>query len=128
MVGLPGESYECPIARTVSIIGKKWTLLVLKELYCAGRSLRFNELKRNLDGITSAILSKRLQEMEEEGLISRSVKTSKPPLRVEYSLTSKGRGLQDIMEHLKQWGVKHGAEGGRKLMSCDSCLTPKSRG
>jgi DNA-binding HxlR family transcriptional regulator len=119
-------STECPIARTVSILGKKWTLLILKELYCSKNSLRFNKLKRNLSGITSAILSKRLRELEAEGLVARKVKTTQPPLRVEYCLTKKGCGLQDIMECLKAWGRQFGQDSKHKVMSCEVCS--KTRG
>ena len=97
---------ECPVFRTLSTIGKKWTLLILRDLYCSQKSLRFNELKRSLKEITPTILSKRLKEMEKDGLIDRKILASEIPVKVEYSLTEKGKGLQKIIQDLKEWGSK----------------------
>ena len=113
---------KCPIEKTVSIIGKKWTLLILKELHCTQKPLRFNELKKNLVGITSAVLSKRLSELEAEGLLNRNVLTKNPPLKVVYDLTAKGRSLQDIIECLKSWGKEWASRDGDSLKDCSKCL------
>jgi len=112
---------ECPVYRTLNIVGKKWTLLILRNLSCNNKSTRFNELRRSLKEITSTTLSKRLREMEKDGLIKRSIITSEMPVKVEYSLTDKGRDLQKIVGDLKVWGLKWGFENRHEIMSCEIC-------
>ncbi|MFC2162325.1 winged helix-turn-helix transcriptional regulator [Candidatus Altiarchaeota archaeon] len=121
------ESFDaiCPIGKTVSLIGKKWSLLILKELYCRGPNLRFNQLKKNLGQVTSAILSKRLKELEAEGIVHRKVLTSDPPLKVEYCLTEKGCTLQDILLCMRDWGQHYSGASPEKLKSCEDCQKSK---
>ena len=112
---------ECPVARTLSIVGKKWTILILRDLCCSETSIRFNELKRNLSGVTPTILSKRLKELEKDGIIERRIVASEIPVKVEYSLTEKGVALQEIIRDLKDWGVKWGFKGEHDMLLCDQC-------
>jgi DNA-binding HxlR family transcriptional regulator len=81
------------IERTLSIIARKWTLLLLRDL-CDGTK-RFNQLQKSLQGISPKTLSSRLQELEQEGIISKMIFPEVPPL-VEYSFTPKGESLKKI--------------------------------
>ena len=78
------ELPECPVATTVALIGSKWKLLIIRNLL--QRPWRFNELKRDLTGISQKVLTDSLRSMEEDGLITRTVYPEVPP-RVEYALS-----------------------------------------
>lgn len=92
---------DCPVARTLRIIGGKWTLLVLRDLFTGKK--RFGELMTSLGGVSPKTLSERLKELEGEGIITKTVYPEVPP-RVEYALTAKGQSLHDILEAMRQWG------------------------
>ncbi|WP_047152093.1 winged helix-turn-helix transcriptional regulator [Aneurinibacillus tyrosinisolvens] len=92
---------ECPIEKTMSVIGGKWTFLVLRDLFHGPR--RFGELQRSLKGISPRTLSLRLKELEEEGIILRVIYSEIPP-HVEYSLTEKGQTLGPVFDAMKAWG------------------------
>lgn len=94
----------CPIERTLRVIGKKWAILILRELLAGTR--RFNELLSALEGISPKTLSERLKELEENGVICRTVYPEIPP-RVEYSLTAKGQSLNPVLEAMTAWGSLH---------------------
>lgn len=94
---------NCPIEKTISIIGGKWTFIILRELFYGTK--RFGELQRAMKGISPRTLSTRLKELEEDGLISRTVFSEIPP-HVEYTLTEKGRTLRPIFDAMTQWGRK----------------------
>jgi DNA-binding HxlR family transcriptional regulator len=94
----------CPIERTLAVIGKKWTVLIVRDLLQGTK--RFNELLYSLEGISPKTLSERLKELEESGVIDREVYPEIPP-RVEYSLTDKGRSLNGILEAMMAWGATH---------------------
>jgi DNA-binding HxlR family transcriptional regulator len=100
------RSYEqlCPIARTLDIIGERWTLLILREL-SFGRT-RFSEFRENLPGIPVTVLSARLKTLEAHGLIERVV-YRQHPLRAEYRLTEKGDTLQPILAAMAGWGMSY---------------------
>ena len=93
----------CPVTETIKLIGKKWNLLILKNL--SERPYSFNELKRNLDSISSKTLSESLAYLNKEGLIVREVKVNSP-IRVEYRLTKKANGLKPVLEDMAKWGKK----------------------
>jgi len=93
----------CPIARTAEIIGGKWTLLIIRDL--ASGVKRFNQLERSLHGISPKTLSERLRSLEEEGVIFRQTFAEVPP-RVEYSLTTKGRDLCNVIESMRSYGKR----------------------
>lgn len=100
------RSYDqvCPIARTLDIIGERWTLLILRELGF-GRS-KFSEFAENLPGIPATVLSDRLKTLERHGIVERQV-YSEHPLRAEYRLTAKGRSLEPVLGALVDWGIEH---------------------
>lgn len=92
---------KCEIQDIWGILGKRWSLLILKNL-SKGHVVRFNELKRNLKGISSTVLSERLSELEQEGLVVKKI-YAEVPLRVEYTLTSKTKDLEPILHSLSGW-------------------------
>jgi DNA-binding HxlR family transcriptional regulator len=97
----------CTVNRTVKYISRKWTLLILLELYkgeCHKR--RFSELKNSLEGITQKVLSLRLKELEREGLIENIVDSRSFPIKSEYTLTESGLEIINIIKDMKQWALK----------------------
>lgn len=98
---------NCVIYETASFIGKKWTLLILLELYKGKDSLkRYSELKNSLLGITPKILSLRLKELEKEKLLKKRVDASNFPIKCEYSLTKSGEDFIKIIKYIKKWALK----------------------
>ena len=95
------EMPACPVATTVQLIGSKWKLLILRNLFM--RPWRFNELRKDLEGVSQKVLTESLRSMEADGLINRTVYPEVPP-RVEYSLTPLGETLKPILDALKSWG------------------------
>ena len=95
---------ECPIATTVQLIGSKWKLLILRNLLA--RPWRFNELKKNLDGISQKVLTDSLRSMEADGIVSRTVFAEVPP-KVEYSLSELGESLRPIIKAMEVWGTNY---------------------
>ena len=95
------EMPACPVATTVSLIGSKWKLLIIRNLLA--RPWRFNELKKDLDGISQKVLTDRLRSLENDGLITRTFYPEVPP-RVEYSLTELGKSLKPILDSMWAWG------------------------
>lgn len=92
---------DCGVARALKIIGSKWTMLILHNLFDGSK--RFGQLQKSLGEISPKTLSQRLQELEQEKIISRKV-FAEIPLHVEYSLTKKGQSLGKIFEDMAQWG------------------------
>ncbi len=101
------ELPECPVATTVSVIGSKWKLLIIRNLL--DRPWRFNELKNNLDGISQKVLTDSLRTMENDGIITRTVYPEVPP-RVEYALSELGESMRPILDAMKQWGTEYKKE------------------
>jgi len=95
--------YNCAVSKTLKIVGSKWTMLLLHNLF-DGRK-RFGELQKTLPGISPKTLSQRLQELERDGIISKKI-FAEVPLHVEYSLTEKGKSLRGIIRSLENWGNK----------------------
>ena len=95
------ELPECPVATTVALIGSKWKLLIIRNLL--QRPWRFNELKRDLTGISQKVLTDSLRSMEEDGLITRTIYPEVPP-RVEYALSDLGQTLKPILNSMVEWG------------------------
>jgi len=100
------ELPDCPVATTVQLIGNKWKLLIIRNLL--SRPWRFNELKRDLDGISQKVLTDSLRSMEEDGLITRTV-YPEVPLRVEYALSELGETMRPILSAMEQWGANYKA-------------------
>jgi len=103
------ELPECPVATTVSLIGSKWKLLIMRNLLV--RPWRFNELKKSLDGISQKVLTDSLRSMEADGIITRTVYPEVPP-RVEYALSELGESMRPIIKSMEAWGnnYKQGLE------------------
>ena len=98
------ELPECPVATTVSIIGSKWKLLIIRNLLA--RPWRFNELKKDLEGISQKVLTDSLRSMEEDGIIIRTVYPEMPP-RVEYALSELGESMRPILDAMQKWGTEY---------------------
>lgn len=101
--GSPFRS-TCPIASILDIVGDKWTLLVVRDIF-AGRC-RYADLMRNPEGIATNILSDRLKRLEAMGIIERRRYQDNPP-RDEYHLTAMGRDLQGVLQECLRWGFEH---------------------
>lgn len=99
-----GEMPACPVATTVQLIGSKWKLLIMRNLL--KRPWRFNELRRDLDGISQKVLTDSLRSMEEDGIITRTVYPEVPP-RVEYALSDLGESMRPIIQAMEQWGTEY---------------------
>ena len=103
------QSHNCPCSEAcalqgaLGIIGGKWKLPILCSLSANGES-RYNELLKNIRGISNTMLSKTLREMEDDGLVTRS-EYLEVPIRMEYALTDKARKLQPILTQLIQWSL-----------------------
>lgn len=95
------ELPDCPVATTVSLIGSKWKLLIIRNLMM--RPWRFNELMKDLDGISQKVLTDSLRSMEADGIVNRTVFAEVPP-RVEYSLSELGESLCPIIKTMEKWG------------------------
>ena len=91
----------CPVATAVSLVGGKWKLLIIRNLRM--RSWRFNELQRDLEGISQKVLTDNLRQMMDDGLVYRHDYQEMPP-RVDYSLTELGEKLLPIMDALADFG------------------------
>lgn len=97
---------DCPIARALDVLGEKWTLLVLRELFRHG-PLRFQQLESALPGVAPNTLSSRLKSLEGSGVVATRLYESHPP-RFEYFLTPKGRALGPVLKALHSWGERFG--------------------
>jgi DNA-binding HxlR family transcriptional regulator len=98
------ELPACPVATTVQLIGSKWKLLILRNLL--QRPWRFNELRKNLEGISQKVLTDSLRSMEDDGIITRTVYPEVPP-RVEYALSELGESMRPIIGAMEQWGISY---------------------
>ena len=111
---------NCTIYKTTDFIGKKWTLLILLELY--KNEKRYSELKKNILNITPKILSLRLKELEKEGLIVKKVDSQTFPIKCEYSLTKSGEEFIDVIQEMKKWALKWKVKNKVcKSRDCGSC-------
>ncbi|WP_216898521.1 winged helix-turn-helix transcriptional regulator [Nocardia alni] len=98
--------HRCPARELLAVLADKWVLLVLGVLRASDGPVRFNALRRRLDGITQKMLTQTLRTLEREGLVHRAVYPTVPP-RVEYSLTELGRDLGRITHAMGMWIVAH---------------------
>lgn len=98
------ELPECPVATTIQLIGNKWKLLIMRNLFV--RPWRFNELHRSLEGISQKVLTDNLRAMEADGLIIRKDYNEVPP-RVEYYLSDLGQSMKPIIDSLETWGINY---------------------
>ena len=95
----------CPIDNTFKIIGKKFTIHIIRNMAIMGQS-RFNQLLDNIEGANPKTLSARLKEMEKANLISRNV-YDEVPVKIEYKLTKKGKDLQGVLDQMAAFSMKH---------------------
>lgn len=95
------ELPACPVATSVSLIGDKWKLLIIRNL--KSRTLRFNELQRDLDGISQKVITETLRQMIDDGLVYRNDYHENPP-RVDYGLTDLGKEMMPIINALADFG------------------------
>ena len=98
---------ECSVRKSVNFLGKKWTLLILLELYKGKLEWkRFSQIKKSLDNITPKILSIRLKELKKEKLIEKRVNVEEFPIKSEYRLTKAGKDFINIIKNIKRWSLK----------------------
>lgn len=102
-----GSATECPMARSLALIANKWAPPILYHLHRTAGPLRFSELRRLIPGITQKELTKRLRDLEQAGVVSRTVHAEVPP-RVEYQLTEFGLTLEEPLGALAHWAMTHG--------------------
>jgi DNA-binding HxlR family transcriptional regulator len=96
---------RCPIARTLDVIGERWTILILRDLIVGG-ARKFQDFEGSLAGISPNTLSARLKRLEEAGIVERRFYEQHPP-RAEYVLTEKGNELRPVLRALLDWGKRH---------------------
>src|SRR3989442_13831999 len=106
------EGQNCSIARALEVVGERWTLLIVRDVFLGLR--RFDQLQESL-GIARNVLSDRLNRLVEEGILER-VRYSERPERYEYRLTKRGRDLQIALVGLRQWGDKYLIEKPPRLL------------
>jgi DNA-binding HxlR family transcriptional regulator len=99
-----GEDW-CPVTTTASLICRKWHPVIIHRLLEHGPS-GFNELKTDVDGISSKVLSDSLEDLEENELVVREILSEKP-FRVQYSLTDRGASLEPVIVAMRDWGLEH---------------------
>src|SRR5208337_809962 len=98
------EQVACPVETTLALLGNKWKVLILRELFAGTK--RFGELLRGVPGISQKMLTQPLRQMEQDNLVQRKVYAEVPP-RVEYSLIEIGRSLSPILDAMHKWGTKY---------------------
>lgn len=112
MYCIEDEKYFCSTSLAMRYIGGKWKAVIL--IHLGRENMRYSELKKEITRITERTLSLQLKELEADGLITRTVHTSKPPLMVTYSLTEFGRSLIPVLSVISQWG-KVAAESQKRI-------------
>lgn len=124
-----GKTYHCTVEATLDVIGGKWKPLILWHL--GDSVMRFGELQKSLHGVNAKMLTKQLRELEEDGVIRRTVYPEVPP-RVEYAITEFGKTLIPILEALCAWGAQYlGTQNGKKgdeIPVCQAKAKKQSKG
>lgn len=115
MYSIEDKQYPCSTSLTMRYIGGKWKAVILIRLL---EKKRYSQLKKEIPTVTERALSLQLKELEEDGLITRTVHTSKPPLKVDYELTEFGKSLIPLLKSIAEWG-KETAMKNKKI-----CYTP----
>lgn len=100
------ELPTCPVETTLTLIGDKWKVLILRDLLTGTK--RFGELKKSIGNVSQKVLTAQLRAMEENGLLTRTVYAEVPP-RVEYTLTDLGKSLKPILDAMWNWGEEYKA-------------------
>lgn len=109
---------KCPIEFTISLVNGKWKILIMKEL-CHG-ALRYGAIGKCIPNVSPKVLIQQLRELEEDGLIVRTVFPEVPP-RVEYSLSEKGVSIISIFMELRRWGLEANETGKVECSFCEKC-------
>ena len=97
----------CPVETTLTLISDKWKVLIIRDLLPGTK--RFGELKKSIGSVSQKVLTAQLRQMEESGLLTRTVYPEVPP-RVEYTLTELGQSLRPVLDALKKWGEEYKAK------------------
>ncbi len=97
------EASGCPVERTVDIVGGRWTTLIVNELLSGTK--RYGQLRAALTGVSPKTLTDKLRELEDHGVVTRTVHASVPP-KVEYTLTEKGQALEAVIGAMRVWGQR----------------------
>lgn len=95
----------CPIAGTLDILGDRWSLLIVRDLFYGGER-RYGDLAASWESIPTNTLADRLRRLEEAGIVAREQYNDRPP-RYSYRLTAKGRALAPVLEAMTEWGLAH---------------------
>ncbi|WP_228238609.1 winged helix-turn-helix transcriptional regulator [Allomuricauda sp. M10] len=112
MYSVDDKHYPCSTSLTMKYIGGKWKSVIL--IHLAKEKKRYNELRKEIPTITERTLSLQLKELESDGLVCRKVYTSKPPLKVEYELTTFGKTLIPVLVAISDWG-KEASKAQKKI-------------
>jgi DNA-binding HxlR family transcriptional regulator len=96
---------SCPVARTLDLVGERWTILILRDLFLKGPR-RFQDLQESLTAVAPNTLSARLKDLEAAGFIERKIYSEHPP-RLEYHLTERGKTFGPVMRALREWGLRN---------------------
>ncbi len=100
-MSIPKNLPACPVETTLTLIGDKWKVLILRDLLVGTK--RFGELKKSIGNVSQKVLTTQLRAMEDSGLLTRTVYAEVPP-RVEYTLTELGQSLRPILDAMQNWG------------------------
>lgn len=114
MYCINNKEYPCSTSFTMKFIGGKWKAVILIHLI---EKKRYNELRKQLPMVTERTISLQLKELEEDGLITRTVHTTKPPLKVDYELTAFGKTLIPLLHAIAKWGKETAQHNGKKSVS-----------
>ena len=99
----------CSVAKSLDVIGDRWTLLIVRELLLRG-SCRYTDLRNGLPGVATNLLAERLRELEQAGVVSR-VEAPPPVATTVFALTERGRALEPVLDELARWGIPYMVEG-----------------
>jgi len=100
------QTNRCPIFQVADTIGKKWTIVIIQEVSLNGKK-GFNAILQRMGKISPKVLSSRLKDLEQKGVIAKKIVTDKMPVRTSYTLTTKGKELHEIITLLKIWNNKY---------------------
>ncbi|MFX1251079.1 MAG: winged helix-turn-helix transcriptional regulator [Promethearchaeota archaeon] len=121
---LKPHEISCPIYLATRLLGKRWTLNIIAQLMQV-EMRRFGELKRKIDYISPKVLTQRLKELEDAGIVDRQVYDDSTPIKVTYSLTDKGRDLHNVLDALRIWGERWGDNMNPCThLNCSNCVYP----
>ena len=121
------SAFHCPVEETLWVLGGKWKVLILHSLM-THPVMRFNEMQRELQGVSPQMLAAQLRELEEDHILHRRVYPQVPP-KVEYRLTDVGHTLKPVIVAMKKWGLAYGLKTAavRKHPASDETLKASQR-